>query len=87
MKKNELLVRDDSVISSKNEVLQDYCQRCGAELGSPKCCKNITTEEHEEYLDSFGEDVPAKVSDGFYTGVDRYGNAGVFEDFEQSIGE
>lgn len=26
----------------KSELLVDYCQRCGAEIGSPNCCKSYT---------------------------------------------
>lgn len=38
----------------KNELLIDYCQRCGAEIGSFECCQSSTNkslrEDDEEEL-------------------------------------
>ena len=30
---------------NKNELLVDYCQRCGAEMGSSACCKSSTSKK------------------------------------------
>ena len=53
--------------------------------------------EHEDYVwlttEEYNSDLAEgllhylKANDGFYFGMDRNGNKGYFEDFEESIGE
>ena len=58
---------------SKKELLVDYCQRCGKELGSFDCCQSSTNKSLR---------IPDN-SHVFRRGID----GGLYEDFEQSIGE